>query len=483
MKKFLGLAIIVSVLTGTVFAQSLPGDGFASAQNTATNGRIRSFADDFIRPDSFQNVKVDKWFGMASFQSNLRAALGWAARIGADEEKAGTFLGLFYGGSAWAGLQPKSTTEIDGVKYFNPTASISGNPYNQLAILLGFAKMGFRLSFISTYNLINQKDFSYTYDWDDDSDPDTPDVLKTDKYKSLKKGSGLLSPQIAWSMSSNLVDGIGIRPWATFDLSFNNNFDKQEKDGDNNVTINRSVNYIQPEFQFGLGGVTIANKNSWRTSFDFEYRLRMRFYNNEYNDSNGKVAKIKGLNNNGTFTENSWMDHRIRPIFSTQWNGEKLRLRSKLDLNVLLTSVSTAPQTDDNGTLKKNGDVTDAFTFGFNPDLQLAAQWQVSEKFFVNIGGRVNLTVLNVTTTNKERYSNGAAVPNSKSKTTDVTYGTNNQFSNQLTLGVTINATKNLFLEAVVGGGTARLPENKFDIFSTTDGPFSFGSILIGLKF
>jgi len=502
MKKIIVLVTMIAVLTGSMFAQGVPG-GFVSPQNAATNGRIRSFADDFIRPDAYQNVKLENWFGFASFASDSRAALGWATKLG--EDNSGPLLSLFYTGSALAGVQNSTTTERDGVTYYNPNTQLSGNPSNQIAVLLGLGNMGFRLSLISTYNSINQKDFLWNRQAmiDDDNDPNTPDVpvTITDKYKSYEVGNGLISPQIAWSMTNNLIDGVGIRPWVTLDVGFNNNFSKIQGGGDNNVIINQSANYIRPELQLGLGGITLANKNNWRTSFDFEYRLRLDLYDNEYNDTNGKVAKISGryrpdnpatpLVNEGILEEYSWMDHRIRPSISTQWNGDKLRLRAKFDLNMTLTSADTAQQTDDNGTLKKNGDVTNAFAFGLNPDLALAAQWQVTEKFFINMGGRLNIDALTITTTDSERYTDGTAVADSKSTTTAFTF---RGLSNLLTLGVTLNATDNMFFEVACGVGK----DNRLDLFPTTsysrdasgdlnpstnNSVLSFANILVGFKF
>jgi len=505
MKKIIVTVTMAAVLAGSVFAQSLPTPSgipaFTSPQSTATQGRIRSNADDFIRPDAFHNLNFDNWFGVASFSSDIRATLGFATRLGkaaegedGKEGKKPVYLGLFYGGSAWANYEKPNKREEGGITYFPTTGNTlptlgSSLPYNQGAILIGLANMGFRLSFISTYKSIKQNDFSHTYDWDDDDDTTTPDVSRTDKYKSYNTGVGLLSPQIAWSMSKNLTK-IGIRPWAAIDLDFNRNFRKnQEYDGNTagDININNSVNYIQPILQFGLGGITVANKKGWRTSIDLEYRTRLRFYNNEfsYTPAGGgydQVAKIKGRNTNGTLDEYFWMDHRIRPSISTQWNGEKLRLRSKLDLNLEFESIDSARKTNNNGTLISNGPDTNQFTFRFNPDLALAAQWQIVPKFFLNMGGRINVSALNYVTTKGATYTNDSKNANSDYKTTALSFGA---VSNQLTLGATINATDNLFIEATCGVGS----NNVVNTFATTssggrpEGLLMFGGILMGLKF
>jgi len=507
MKKIVVLVTMITVLAGSVFAQGLPGTGydpngtsgsaFASPQSAATNGRIRSYADDYMRPDSFHNVNFDNWMGFASFQSNLRAALGYGTRLGKakeDEEgkvgKKPVFLGLFYGGSAWANYETINKREVDGVTYFpskvnTPLPMLGATlPYNQAAVLIGIANMGFRISFISTYKAINQKDFTFGRTDIDDTDPDNPiEIDNSIKVKSYEVGKGLFSPQLAWSMSKNLTK-VGIRPWVTFDLDFYNDFSKSQVyngNTDGPLTISYSNNYIQPIFQFGLGGITVADDKGWRTSVDLEYRARLQFYNNEFSydpasGGNVLVSKVKGRNQNGNLDEYFWMDHRIRPSISTQWNGEKFRFRSKFDLNVELESSDSTAKIDNNGALISEGDEINNFIFKFNPDLNLAAQWQFAPKFFLNVGGRITIAALNLTTTKKAEYTNDSKNENSDSKTTDLSFGA---VSNRLTLGVTINATDNLFLEASCGVGS----NNVVDTFLTNTGFLTFGSILAGLKF
>ncbi|MCL2174699.1 MAG: hypothetical protein FWB73_01515 [Treponema sp.] len=504
MKKKIIVAItMIAVLAGSVFAQGLPGDGFVSPQNTATIGRIRSNADDFMRPDSFHNVNFDSWYGFASFQSTLRATLGFATRFGKapeDEEgktgKKPVYLGLFYGGSAWANYEPISKREVDNITYFPAAASIalptlsSANPYNQAAILLGIANMGFRLSFYSTYKAINQKDFTYVPLIDHDDDTTTPMIPGTPvNYKSYNTGIGVNSLQLGWSMSNNLTK-VGIRPWVTFDLDFNNNFRKYQifdATTAGNSTVVNSINFIQPIFQFGLGGITVANNKGWRTSVDLEYRMRLRFYDSEYSyapASGGytQIGKISGRNTNGALDEYFWMDHRIRPSVSTQWNGEKFRFRSKFDLNLELQSIDSAGRAINNGALISNGNDQNEFTFRLNPDLALAAQWQFAEKFFLNMGGRVNITALSLAAAKGTAYNNGTIV--SDYKTTTTSFGA---VGNELNLGFTINATNNLTIEANAGVGS----DNVVSTFSTTrsattgrlEGLLMFGGILLGLKF
>jgi len=492
MKKIIVFVLMAAIITGIVFAQSLPGmtgqgwvgadGGFQSPQSMATLGRLRSSADDFIRPDAYQGVRFENSFAFVSYALGNRATLGYATKFGS------LYLGLFYGGSLWANAQMTGSTEErtlwhgsmeDNVKTLNAiTFANANNPYNQVAVLFGIADMGIRLSFITTYKTINDSDF----------------VFGGNQYKSLELGNGNIVPQLAWSMTKNLTEK-GIRPWATFEFGFYNDFSKNQlynpANGDDGArSVAHSNNYMMPELQVGLGGFTIANVNSWRTSIDLEYRMRLQLWENEF-VYNNEIKKIKGRNG-ATFDEYSHSQHRIRPIISTQWNGDKLRLRGKLDLNIEFRTTDITPMyVKGDGSLGiGNGlggtvNATNALNFRLNPDLALAAQWQMASKISLNMGGRINVDALQITSTTGKRYIDDVEVANSSNKTIAYAAGA---VSSQLSLGVTINATDNLFIEAVCGGGigntgTGNLLNNNFDIFSTTNGPFSFASILVGLRF
>ena len=102
-KKIIGLALaLLSAAALNLWAQlvDLPGGSFSSPQGATTQGRIRSMADDMLRPDAYRNVKYDKWYGIVSF-SNLfdaKAMLGVAHNIG------NIYFASFYRGSFWENL-------------------------------------------------------------------------------------------------------------------------------------------------------------------------------------------------------------------------------------------------------------------------------------------------------------------------------------------------------------------------------------------
>jgi hypothetical protein len=418
---------------------------------------------------------------------------GWGNRL---------YLGVFYSGSFWANAQFFTSTEKESewfdaakrVPVYSALPAFTTNPSNQIAVLVGVADMGFRLSFRSTYQSFKEGNFA---------------VGTTHYYKSHETETGLISPQIAWSMAKNLTAN-GIKPWATFDLAFNRLYTKTAEyhpmasgDWAAEDTVANAQNNVAPEFNVGLGGYTFLNKNNWRTSADMEYRLQITAYDNEYNyiNENGE-NKIKSIK--GTYAttgaadiqgirERSFNGHRIRPSISTQWNGDKLRLRAKLDFNLLFNNTVNNPMAvklDEagyplsGGDLAYQGETAAIFNFQFNPDLQLGAQWQAASRFFVNVGGRINLNALSLVTTEGKTYENGKAEKKSDYKTTATSYGATH---NQLTLGVTLNATDNLGIEAATGltyNSNTPKSANNLNVFDISDtGLFNFGSILIALKF
>jgi len=502
MKKNIVMAVLFTAMAGGgLFAQAIPG-GFVSPQSSATQNRLRSAADDFIRPDSYSGVAFERWYGLASFAGTNTATLGYATKVGGEKP---VYIGAFYSGSFWANAQSFTSTERNipwldtekKVPVYDSLPVYSKSPSNQFAVLIGVADMGFRLSYRTTHQFFKEDNFAV---------PDDPNnITAYDYYDSYSTEKGLISPQIAWSMAKNLT-GNGVKPWATFDLGFNRNYTKEAQYypaiSGGMVTTERidvSQNYVAPELNIGLGGYTFANKNNWRTSADIEYRLQIRAYDNEYNytDENGnnKIKKIKGTYDGptGEINEESFNGHRVRPSISTQWNGDKLRLRAKFDLNLIFENTVKNPMAIKlgannvpltGGEIVYNGETAKIFDFQLNPDLQLAAQWQVASRLFLNMGGRINLVALSAKITEGKECENGEAIENGEYKTTKITYGDTH---NHLTLGVTLNATDNLSVEAVTGltySSNAPKPTNSLNLFNTSEtGPFNFGSILVALKF
>jgi hypothetical protein len=490
MKRLVLIALIISVTAGIVFAQvDIPNSGasdaaWASPQSVATSGRIRSTADNFIRADSYTDVKFDKYFAMTSYRNAPGTAhLGYAGKAG------GLYVGAYYGGSFWANVPDVTYTEStrgwldnaskSGVKSYATLALNTPNvPQNTLSLLFGVADMGFRLSVYTTKQLFSDSDF----------------VFGSNYYKSYETESGVVTPQLLWAMTKT---DIGLKPYIAVDLALTKNYTKESRYSNpgtgwvaqQEVVTESDINTVTT-IRAGLGGYTLLNKDGFRVSADLDYVLGLTSYDNEYNytDSNGKNQIKTGFK--GTIdavtgdplAESSETSHKITPSIAGQWGGGPLSLRFKLNLNVPITeTISTgmalkAGVTD--GSLVKNGADTKAVMVGFNPDLRLAAQWKIVPNLALNLGGRINFGTISSTTTEGKTYTNDTADDNSSSTKVVSTNGVN--ITNTLVAGVTFNVTDNLTFEAATGARNGTI-----DVFGTSgsNSLFLFTNLLVSLRY
>jgi len=479
MKKFFVFTALLLIMSAIVFAQNAPSTttalsggssampgGFSSPQSTATQGRFRSAADNFIMPSNFTGVSFKTFYAMVSYASSNKAQLGFATKIGTS------YLGLAYAGNFWAGYTPLSYEEVSQgwnsgddrtlPKYFftsKDSPFVSTTPENRIAILLGLPdlNMGVRFTFSSTHEWIYlNKDL----------------FIGTDSFTSYEADRGAITPQIAWAMTKALTDN-GIQPSAVLELGFQRNSIKYDEAGTNGINIVRSQNYFEPTLAIGLGGYTLySNDAGFKLSADLDYVFGMKIYSNEYNytDSNGdfKTKTINGYyiksgTDAGT-AEYFAHTHSITPSLSGQWSGGPLALRFKLNLGVPIIgeekTVKTNPNTDGSFDTSVK---TSTGSIGFNPDLRLAAQWKVIPNLTLNLGGRINFNAgyLDTATTDGKKK-----VTVNRSASTTIT---------QFTFGFTFLPTDNLTFEAGSGitGGDKLEP----------GAVFTLTNLLVGLKF
>jgi len=507
MKRLILIALIISVTAGIVFAQvDVPGNALTSPQSTATSGRIRSTADNFIRADAYTDVKFDKFYTMMGYQNAPgQANLGFAAKAG------DVYVGTYYGGTFWANIPNatyreasrqwldtanksgvKSYTDNDLPSFINTTTGTTfGNakgtaPNNNISILIGIADMGFRVSLYTNKRVFKDSDFVHVH-LPVGATPADPDEY----YKSYETESGVVTPQILWSMTKNLTSN-GIKPYAAVNLAFTKNYVKQSLYNSSWVA-NEEIKYSDintvATIYAGLGGYTLLNKDGFRLSADFDYILGITGYDNEYNyaDSSGNnkiKTGFKGTYNadSGALAERSVTSHTITPSLAGQWSGGPLALRFKLNLGVPITETLNtgkaikAGSTD--GSLVKNGTDSKATMVGFNPDLRLAAQWKIVPSLALNLGGRINFgQISSTTTTEGKSYLNDSEVSNSSYKTVATSNPT--VFQNTLAMGVTFNATDNLTFEVASGASNGTV-----NVFGTgAGGLFYFTNLLVSLKY
>jgi hypothetical protein len=493
--KVFTFALLLSMIGAAgSWAQNLPGNIWSSPQSTTTEGRYRSNADDFIRPDNYTNLRLNNWFGMVSFlwDSNYSgiATAGFAKKVN------DVYISAFYSGNFWTWAPANNYTEqkftippnggeADKIYNVYDRISVVPGPVNNAAVLIGVADMGFRLTYRTNHQMFNKNDI----------------VTGGQLYKSYQTEGGYIVPQIAWAMAKNLTDN-GIRPYVTVDLAFHRDYEKAEPvggtvigTGEDAVTvvgerIERSLNHFDPSVALGLGGYTFYNKDGFRGSFDVDYVLSMNIYDNEYSYLEGgqyKTGKIKGTYSPGLFPylERSYISNQLTPSLSGQWGADRLALRFKLNLvfGLINEEQNRMRLTPDNQLV--NDESNTYTTFTFRPDIRLALQYKIiPDKLTLNAGARIQATTLTAgTNVRKTHDANG--IEQSESKVHTNSYADNagggSSFTSRFHIGTTFNFTGNAWLEATTGVSNA-YGEGAIDIFAP-GGLFSFGNIMVGLKF
>jgi len=506
MKRLILIALVISVVTGIVFAQvDLPtkawsntnnrweASAWASPQSDATAGRLRSSADNFIRADAYSGIKFDKFYSMFSYKGG--ATTDGTANLGFATKAGSLYIGAYYGGKFWANVPSISYTESyttwkdipqSGVKSITSglgdIANDGKQPVNTFSLLFGFADMGVRLSLFTNKEMFSDTDF----------------ISGTTEYSSYEAEAGGFTPQLVWSMSKGLTD-IGIQPYVGLTMDFDRNFKKtSEYNGGTAGTyaayaaMNEKIdgttdNKNNIKLNIGLGGVTLVNKDGFKFSADLDYAFDITDYDNEYNytDANGKnqiYTGFKGRENNGKYIEESITNHKITPSFSGQWSGGPVSFRFKVNLNVPIKStISTENELAPgySGSLRKEGTDSTTTNVGFNPDIRLAAQWKIIPKITLNLGGRIDFNSIETTTKDSSTYSNG--VQNLHSSTTTVTNKTPGDIRNSLAMGFTLNATDNVTFELTSGASNGTV--NVFGAASGTNGLLYFTNLLVSLRY
>jgi hypothetical protein len=297
------------------------------------------------------------------------------------------------------------------------------------------------------------------------------------------------SAQLAWMLGKNLTSK-GVRPWFTIDMNFIRNYQISEKYESNGTTLGKQIshsqNNLEPVFNTGIGGITFySHQNGFRASMDLNYTLTMKFYNNEYSyiDSSGnfKISTINGFYTGSVFTENSYFQNVFTPSVSGQWSGGNLALKFALNLPVTLTNQKITQMALNNenpldGKLEKDDIDSKSVAIGFAPNLRLASQWKILSNLILNTGGRITVNSISRTTVEGESYTQGDKVDDSNFKQVTKAFG---GVVNQLTAGVTFNATNNLTFEASSGVSIGGV-----NVFSNdTDGLLNFTRLLVSLRF
>jgi len=516
-KIFLFAFLLSMIAVAGTWAQNLPAfpgitdskhnwasSLWTSPQSATTEGRYRSNADDFIRPDSYAGVKFDKWFGMASFSSMGVGIEEMVSTIGFATKVNNLYIGALYTGNLWTNIKFNNykkrkfdtapTGGVDGNTYNDyGSIDVSMEPGNNIALLIGVADMGFRLTFRTNYQAFKENNIVLG-----------SDLTGYQLYKSYETDKGYLAPQIAWAMAKDLTAN-GIRPYASVDLVFYREYEKAETSGPytpdpiNAPTVKftgkrviNSQNHFDPSLAAGLGGYTLYNKDSFKLSCDIDYVLTFNIYNNEYcyTDENGvyKIGKIQGTfgGNINPFIERSFVSNSLTPSLSGSWSKDNVALKLKLNLALMLSTrkQNSATLNSENKLVYSGLSATNT-AFIFRPDLRLAMQYKiVPNRLTLNIGARIQATALTLETSEQKTYdSDGHLNGKEKILQNSVAEKASTQYINRFSIGPTFNFTDNIWVEASTGVTNA-FGYGAVNVFSTGEnGLFSFGSILFALKF
>ncbi|WP_461246075.1 TDE2508 family outer membrane beta-barrel protein [Treponema sp. R6D11] len=481
--KTLTFALLMLMITAIgAWAQNLPASIWTSPQSSTTEGRYRSNADDFIRPDAYTGVKFNKWFGIVSFLNDEK--MGPIATAGFATKIRKVYIGTFYSGNMWSNAPINNYTEevpntipkggdadkAYNVYPFSPSAGDLSNPVNNVAILIGVADMGFRLTYRTNYQFFKDDNI----------------VFSEQLYKNWQVEWGYIAPQIAWAMAKDLT-GNGIRPYVTVDLVFTRDYEKREAsgavNGNTGEEIVRSLNHFDPSLSAGLGGYTFYNQDGFKASADFDYVLTLNIYDNEYSyteDGKYKTGKIKGTFSPGSFkyNERSFISNSFTPSVSGSWSKDALALKFKFNMPLTFSNEEqNGMDLNSSNKLVYHLDSESTSTFTLRPDLRLAMQYKiVPNKLTLNVGAKIQTTAAKLETVDKKIYEYGTKKA-SKKQHKDAVNGT---FASQFSIGPTLNFAENAWIEATTG--VKDKAGDSFDVFAS-GGLFTFGSILLAFKF
>jgi hypothetical protein len=481
--------LLLMITVVTAWAQNLPANIWTSPQSSTTEGRYRSNADDFIRPDAYTGVKFNKWFGLVSFlQDDSNSGI---ATVGFATKTDSVYIGAFYNGNMWANMPVNNYSEEEpnivpngGVAgrvynvYSNISVGSAANPVNNFSVLIGVADMGFRLTYRTNYQFFQKNDI----------------VTGNQLYNNYQMERGYIAPQIAWAVAKDLSKN-GIRPYVTVDLVFDRDYQKTETTGPDSAGISgenivRSLNHFDPSLSAGLGGYTFYNQDGFKCSFDFDYVLTLNFFDNEYSYiDNGayKTGNIKGTYSPGSnpYLEKSFMSNSLTPSLSGSWSKDNLALKFKLNLPLMLSNGEQNSMAQDaSGNLVYNGTSSATTTFTFRPDIRLAMQYKiVPNRLTLNAGARIQATALTLETIDITNYTMGAKTSTKKQHNdTTINIGSGTLFISRFSIGPTFNFTENAWVEATSGVTNAYGNSGTIDVFAP-GGLFSFGSVLFVFKF
>ena len=501
MRKIIFAFLFFVLINGFIWGQRTEPAGFISSPtSTATMGLFQSPADYFINTSLFPKAEVENWFSYASFYEDFNVTMGYARRFG------GIYVGLYYGGTLFRGLNDTQFTErtiedssdrSKDIRFYtdadpDPVSNVlRTDKYNdnRFAVLIGLGRMGFRFSFATNYDSFSGNDLAFL---------SAPTVI----YSEYIKADGWFSPQIQWGLTQPLL-ARGIKPVITFELGFARHFERftmyefpSEWSGTGENTI-YSQNFVQPRLDIGLGGYTLTETERFTFEADLGYNLLFRTFNNNFSWTsdgiNFDTKPIKGFNSPppegappappGTLflTERGYSRQNLIPSITAEFTGsDRIAMKARLHLQFGLGTERITNMFNDEGHLEKHGDDLSTIRFSFQTGLSLGMQYQLLPgRLILNAGGTIQAAEIAVKTGSVDVYD-----MDTKEGDTTVTRTTTCSPSavSGLFAGVTWRLTNFFTLEGLTGIAGAN-EANLFGFDSDTDNLTFITQILATLKF
>ena len=502
-------------------AHAEPQFSFTSPLSDASISIFGSYADHFMSVRDYADMEFNKNLSIVSYKRQYGSR--WPGEVkkeydsihltqfGFATELGSLYLAASYIGNGWMNFAVSERGDMNIQSYSNETLpspagwSDTGNKtwkvfdkefpnlsrnnkfeiWNEAAVLLGFADMGFMLYYSSNYRSNNQSEFAVR---------SASNNLTF--YKSYKEELGYINPGIVWGMTRALIPGWGLKPELKLDFNiFRLNLKQENYDfftgdpGGMFITSGISQNVFIPGLDFSLGGIYLAVFDNFKIKADLDYGINLYLYDNEYSytgaDGKWHIKRIQGgMSKTSTDLRDIFkINHSLKPAIKTEWLSDKLRLAAWLSMNMVFSSSNDAQKTikagSYDGTLVKDGNDDTETIFDFFPKLDLAMSWSiVPQKLCLNAGAEVIFFDINYKTRDRRVYSDDIE---------DISLSEYSLWENYLPastvlrLGAAFNITRHIELQAVLGVSAG----NVINVFNTTQGQgfLGFTNILLTLKY
>ena len=464
----------------------------------ATGGLFSADLDNYINPAYYTDVEMEKEFIFVFFDQSYLGTFGYSRYFG------NLYLAAYYSGNLFQGYYTPDYQKYEFISMDSSSTKllkflVSGKPSindsgtynnNRYALFIGTGNMGFRLSYASTLGKFSDNNITYM----------TGGIQSY--AKSFKTALGWVIPEIQWGLTNPLTER-GIQPTASLNLAFFRNYEQFESYhaldfAVEDEVVSYSKNFIQPSLTLSLGGYTFFSKPGFFSNVDLDYTLNFKIYRNNYHylDISGKnkIRSVKGLNNAGSLSQNSFIENSFNPSIGLTYNGmNKIDLKASLFLPFAFASFKETEMILDvgsaEGKLIKNGSDTSFSYFQFTPKIVFGFQYQASPgRLDINVGGIIQFASILKANSSTDTFISGIIDPGTSMIKTKMTlYGEDYLFgetlgTNQraaLNVGLTFRFNEYMILDTMTGINSS----NTVNVFGTGAGSLtSYSSILLCLK-